>query len=543
MPNLSRRVALGAALALTAAIVAADDPAIAELRAELEQLKTQYESRIEALERRLAEAERSAGTAAPAPNPSESQPMTAARVHSTPAATAPSQDGVLGAVGAANAFNPRISVILDGNYYHDGLEGEGSVLVGEAFQASRGFSVGHDHGSVHDPDHDHVEAEGDAAHAHAHGAADNGFNFREAELAFSATVDPYFDANLYLSIDGDGEVELEEGYFETRSLPYGLKVKGGKFLSGFGYANRKHPHEWDFVDQNLPYLNLLGDHGLQDTGLAVTWVPELPVYALFGVEVLQGDQELFGATLDDAERALYGLGDVRDGPRLWTAYAKVAPELPQNHALQLGASYAHNRQQQLLLADVLETGHDHDLQDEHEADHDETDEHADEHATEAHANGLDGDADLWGLDLVYTYDGDGPQGQGDFKFQTEYLRTIRDMTIQSSARSEAIGGGRTFTTDGLYAQATYGLIPRWKAGLRYDILGLTNRASGAGPSEDYGSSDRWTLDLTWDLSEFSRLRAQYSRNDILVIPGERERFDAFYLQFLMSLGSHGAHRF
>jgi hypothetical protein len=62
-------------------------------------------------------------------------------------------------------------------------------------------------------------------------------------------------------------------------------------------------------------------------------------------------------------------------------------------------------------------------------------------------------------------------------------------------------------------------------------------------SESYGSSDRWTADLTWDLTEYSRLRAQYARADILVAPDERERFDAFYLQFLMSLGAHGAHTF
>jgi hypothetical protein len=61
--------------------------------------------------------------------------------------------------------------------------------------------------------------------------------------------------------------------------------------------------------------------------------------------------------------------------------------------------------------------------------------------------------------------------------------------------------------------------------------------------QDFGSSDRWTLDVTWNLSEFSRLRAQYAKNDILVEPGERERFDAFYLQFIVSMGSHGAHAF
>ncbi|MBP9605296.1 MAG: porin, partial [Chromatiaceae bacterium] len=74
-------------------------------------------------------------------------------------------------------------------------------------------------------------------------------------------------------------------------------------------------------------------------------------------------------------------------------------------------------------------------------------------------------------------------------------------------------------------------------------LGLTNEVSGGGEQASFGSSNRWTLDLTWKLSEFSLLRAQYAKNDILVEPGERANFDAFYLQFLVSMGSHGAHGF
>jgi outer membrane receptor protein involved in Fe transport len=109
-------------------------------------------------------------------------------------------------------------------------------------------------------------------------------------------------------------------------------------------------------------------------------------------------------------------------------------------------------------------------------------------------------------------------------------------------QSGLIGSTRKFTTDGLYVQAIYGFAPKWTAGLRYDVLGLTNKVSG-GEREDFDSSDRWTLDLTWDLSEFSRLRAQYAHSDILVSANERESFDAFYLQFLMSLGTHGAHVF
>ncbi|KAA6182998.1 porin [Thiohalocapsa marina] len=528
------------ALLAPTAVHAASDAEIAELRAMLANMQAQYETRIGELEQRLAvaeqkaaRAERVAGQAAGA-GPSArssttarsaaapvSRSMTAAVVHSSDTGTAAQTGGgVFGAMGAGNAFNPQISAILDGNYYHDDLDGAGSALVSEAFQASSGQA------------HDHADADGDAHdHGHAHGTADNGFNFREAELSFSATVDPYFDAALYLAIDGDGNVELEEGYFQTRALPHGLRVKGGKFLSDFGYANRQHPHEWDFVDQNLPYLNLLGVHGLQDTGLQLTWLPELPVYTLFGVEALQGDQEVFGATLSETEQSALNLDSTEDGPRLMTAFVKVAPEIGEHHALRLGASYAYNRQQQLVLEHV----HAHDDGDDA---HDEVPALEDE----IHSTGLEGDAILWGLDLVYKYDGAGAHGKGDFKLQTEYLRSSKDLRIRASAHPEQIGGSRRFVTDGLYAQALYGFAPRWTAGLRYDVLGLTNEVRG-GSGDDFGSSERWTADVTWSLSEFSKLRAQYAHNDILVAENERERFDAFYLQFLMSLGSHGAHAF
>lgn len=238
---------------------------------------------------------------------------------------------------------------------------------------------------------------------------------------------------------------------------------------------------------------------------------------------MQGNQEVFGATLDEAEQVDLNLGDSRDGPRLWTGFAKIAPDLGQNHALQLGLSYAHATQHQ----EVQTHTHAH---------------AGEEEGVEVHENGLAGDADLWGVDLVYKYDGAGADGQGDFKFQTEYLRSTKDLSIRSSPHPEAIGSAREFTTDGLYAQAVYGFAPKWKAGLRYDVLGLTNEIGG-GTRADYGSSDRWTVNVTWSLSEFSQLRAQYATNDILVAENERERFDAFYLQFLMSLGSHGSHAF
>ena len=561
------RGALLGALLTPAAAVTAGDADIDALRAELEAMRSQYEGRIRALESRLSDAEQAAEVARRAAGADAlSLPMTAPRVlrsQSQASGQVPAGSrsaGLFDAVTSGTAFNPQISVILDGNYYQDDTEdGNGAALVGEALQAGGGGHA-HDHGAG---GHDH----GDGGHAHA--VAEPGFNLRSAELYFSATVDPYFDAASYITISGDGDVTLEEAYFQTRSLPYGLRVKGGKFLSDFGYANNQHPHQWDFVDQNLPYLNLLGFHGIQDTGVQLTWLPELPVYTLLGAEALQGDQEVFGATLGDTDQTELNLGDTDSGPRLFTAFAKVAPEIGRNHALQIGVSYAHATQHQAVHEhthavhehehDEHDHGHDeHEHEHEHEAEHAHANEHAhDEHhddmhdhgdgiTEELHRAGLAGDADLWGIELVYKYDAPGAYGQGDATFQTEYLRSSKDLTVRSSAHPERIGSNRTFTTDGLYAQATYGFLPKWKAGLRYDVLGLTNEVSG-GRSDSFGSSERWTANVTWSLSEFSQLRAQYAYNDILVGEGdhgeERERFSAFYLQFLMSLGSHGAHEF
>ena len=85
--------------------------------------------------------------------------------------------------------------------------------------------------------------------------------------------------------------------------------------------------------------------------------------------------------------------------------------------------------------------------------------------TRCSENGLEGDADLWGVDVVYKYDADAAYGKGDFKFQAEYLRSIKDTKIRSASiideetgevldtDSGLIGSTRKFTTDGLYAQA------------------------------------------------------------------------------------------
>lgn len=474
---LTTIVAFGAA----ASAVAQDTDEIAELRTLIEALRTDYEQRIAELEQRLEAAERAAASAEAQSTPS----VAAQRTASTPQG---------GSVTVGNAFNPQISVILDGGYYHDDGAGNGNVLVTEVAQPSRGGL-------------------GEAEHDHAHGAdISNGFNLRETEFAFTAAVDPYFDAAVYLALESGGEVEIEEAWFATRNLPAGLRLKAGKFLSDIGYLNNQHPHVWDFVDQNLAYQNLIGGHGLQDTGLQLTWLPDLPVYTVFGAELLQGNQDRLSAFVaDENERQALSLSDQRDGPRVYSLFAKVSPELGYDHALRLGASYIHGRQHQEIRDEPLfETG-------------------------------LEGDSSLWGIDVVYKYDNAAAYGYRDFNLQAEYLRSTKDLLVRAGDPA-AIGNSRELTTDGMYIQGIYGLAPRWQFGLRYDTLGRTNEITGD-IRDTFGSSDRWTSVLTWTPTEFSRLRLQYSRSNILTIDGLRENFDTIWLQWLLSMGTHGAHQF
>ncbi|MFN3594598.1 MAG: hypothetical protein ACK4TK_07935 [Thiobacillaceae bacterium] len=485
---------LASALALAGiSTLAQANPEIEALRAEIAQMKQHYEARLKELEARLTAAEAQ-----------------------TSAAPAASSGDRLGAVTAGTAFNPQISVILDGVYYRDNKQGEGPELYGML----DGINHGHAHGD-----------------GHGHGL-ERGFNLRETEIIFSAAVDPWFDANLQLTVAADGGVELEQAYFDTRSLPAGLKLRGGKFYSGIGYLNEKHPHQWDFVDQNLPYRTLLGEHGVADTGLQLTWRPKTgSLYTLLGVEALQGNEQVFAtageatptARADGLPLAGTSAGELagkKAGPRLWTAFAKVSPDLGDDHALQLGLWGGWANQHQEV--------HDHTL---------------DNPGVPCGVPGglcvhaLEGKSRLWGLDAVYKFDAPRAYGAGDLTLNAEYLREVKDLSLAFHENGALVGQPRKFTQDGLYVQGVYGFAPRWQVGLRYDVTGLTNKVEGAsGVLMDWNDSDRWSLALTHHFSEFSRLRLQASRAS-LAVDGNRERLNEFWIQYQHSLGAHGAHQF
>lgn len=402
-------------------------------------------------------------------------------------------------VTAGNRFNPEISVILEGNAYRDDESGEADDQIAGAAGINE---FGGDHGHA----------------GGGHAGQTIGFNLKPTEFVLSAGVDPYFDAYAQFVVIEAGDVNLEETYLTTRELPAGLRVKAGQFLSGIGYHNEKHRHQWEFTEQNLPYQHLLGRHGLMDTGVQLTWTPLTPVYTRFGVEALQGDQPVVGRF--DGEEILptdaldKRYGDPKAGPRLFTAFAKLAPDLGYSHELQVG------------LFGVLAT--------EQQEYHPQPVQHI-----------LRGDYWVAGTDWVYAYDAPHQYGKGDLKISAEYLYAVKDLEVAHHAGSPPEGDERTFREDGFYVQSRYGFAANWRTALRYDAVGtgINEKAVGTtGTAESWDASQRVSAALTWTPSHFSRLQAQWSRSDIATGNGS-ETANQYFLRFIASMGQHGAHDF
>ncbi|MCK5396426.1 MAG: hypothetical protein KAJ32_10555, partial [Gammaproteobacteria bacterium] len=158
-----------------------------------------------------------------------------------------------------NAFNPAISIIIDGiyaNYKNNPNDYvlPGYSLGGESELAAEGFSLGH------------------------------------SEITMSSNIDDKFFGQFSVALAEHGdevEVELEEAFFETLALGHGFTIRGGRFFSGIGYLNQQHEHAWDFHDAPLIYRGIFGKQYFDD-GVRVTYIPPTDLYVELGIEAFAG---------------------------------------------------------------------------------------------------------------------------------------------------------------------------------------------------------------------------------------------------------------
>ena len=339
-----------------------------------------------------------------------------------------------------------------------------------------------------------------------HDPNQRGFSLPNEEMFIDGAVDPYFKAvaDIVFKLDDQNntDVELEEVYFLTTSLPWNLQGKGGQFLSEFGRINQQHPHSWDFVDQPLIINRMFGPEGLRNPGARLSWLVPTPFYSeLFAaVQNSQGETaysyrntntELFG--YPPIDRSVHNLGDMLYVPRYVASF-----DLTESQTVVAGVSGAfgpndaggHTRTQ------------------------------------------------IYGGDLYWKWK---PVWQSaGFPFvalQTEILgrhygagpqfEEMNGMQVQTLP-------SQNFYDWGFYVQELYGFTQGWVAGLREEWVG------GDRPTLNQGQRFRLSPDLTFYPSEFSKIRLQYNFDHQQQPLGDDS---SVWLQFEMLLGDHAAHKF
>ena len=273
-----RKTALG--LCLLSALAS---PAYAQVQTEAQRIAA-LEAKVQALEAELQQLKSAppAASAAPtaaAPAPSVAGDTTQSELDAlaaTPEESATYDTAAVAAPAAdsggsnANAFNPAISIILNGSYSHHSLDPDnyaraGFPLAGEAGPGANGFSLG------------------------------------ESEVSFASNIDDKFYGQLTLtaeSDDGEDHVGVEEAFIDTTSLPANLSIRAGRFYSNIGYLNSHHAHTDNFFDRPLPYQAFLGNQ-YGDDGVQLRWVAPTSVFLELGGELFRGENFPSGGAQHD----------------------------------------------------------------------------------------------------------------------------------------------------------------------------------------------------------------------------------------------------
>ena len=324
-----------------------------------------------------------------------------------------------------------------------------------------------------------------------------GLSIDESELNFSTNIDDKFYGSLTAAIvreEGEDKVELEEAYVQTlpnAGLPDGARLKFGRAFWTFGYLNEQHAHADDFADRPLPYRAYL-NKGFNDDGVELSYVLPTEQYFEIGGGAFRGDDFPSG-------NSVTGLGGA-------SIFARTGGDLGDNQSWRIGA-YA-------MYSD------------------------ANARATEEGEITFNGNSYLYAADFRYTYAPTGNAKAQELILQAEIFQRDEHGTYN-------VGGGPVALDDtsvGYYAQAVYKFSPSIRAGVRFSQLDPVETPAGLiGTDLDSRGHHPRTFSVMadWTNSEFGRIRLQYNHEDLNDVATDKQ----VILQYVMSLGAHGAHPF
>ena len=327
-----------------------------------------------------------------------------------------------------------------------------------------------------------------------------GFSLGESELGLSANIDPKFRGALIAAISPDNDtIGVEEATIETLDLPRGFTMKAGRFFSAVGYQNPIHAHAWDFTDAPLVMKAFLGGQ-LAEDGVQLRWLAPTDLYWDIGTELGRG--RAFPASLSESGK---------NGAGSLNFFTHLGGDIGESLAWQTGLSHLRTHPRDRTFEDS------------------------------GFSDSFTGASRLWALSGVLKWAPNGNSTVHNFKLQGEYFRRTEDGTLVFDAPGAALPNGYSSRQSGGYAQAVYQFMPQWRAGYRYDQLdsGSANADTALFPVLAPYRPKKHSVMVDWSPSEFSRVRLQlardYSRRD--------EPDTQVFLQYIVSLGAHGAHTF
>ncbi len=314
----------------------------------------------------------------------------------------------------------------------------------------------------------------------------NGLSLQEAELQFTADVDPYLRANALFSVGQESgsasySVSPEEVFLETISLPY-VTIRAGKFKMALGRHNQLHAHAFPFISAPLIHTRILGDEGLNDAGISASALIPAPWFSEFTLQAFSlRNETLFGYNVAG------DVGALARWKNLW--------DLRDSLTMELGFSGARGKNSRGVVAHI------------------------------------------WESDLTFKWRPTESTRQLALIWSTEYLQAKRtglnqdrtvnvngsDVTVQDSL--ERLGGVATWLQ--------FQFARRWWIQGRYEYSGLVH-------SPAVSEATKESALLAFLPSEFSAIRLQY---DWIQDKSRPRKDHAIALQYNVSIGAHPAHTY
>ncbi|HMQ10049.1 MAG TPA: hypothetical protein PKC21_07890 [Oligoflexia bacterium] len=354
--------------------------------------------------------------------------------------------------------------------------------------------------------------------AGGHDPKRSGFNLQSVEVSLTGAVDHYFTAETHilfgLSKEGESFLELEEAFFKTLSMPGGLELKGGQFLTQIGRSNPYHVHAWNWQDQPIINSRVLGADGMRGLGAQLAWLLPVSWYS----QVYFSAQNATGATMISfagAQESAVGSQDLVD--RDVNGLTELVFALRWVNGWDFSETTASR------LGFSLLTG-----------------------PNSAGANTF---TQVYGVDYVLKWVPlNAKRGWPFLTWESEFL--LRNYHVDPGLNQSNLGMidstilnfGGTLSDWGYYSQVLYGFRPRWAAGVRFEYASGSESSVGFRDFDPFRDNRiRVSPMLAFYPSEFSRVRLQYNYDQATHL--EEMYAHSLWLGIEFLFGAHPAHDF